>query len=288
MACSAIAAASTALPAAADASPAHSHWIPSARAEVFADGVGYALYVKKPGTVNVLDTKSGTAVERQIDTDCRPRSASAGRALLTCGESSGYPYPVVLNLRTGATARPSGYQSWDHFQDVGSQWIEGAYSVPQGAFVSVFLNWRTSERVEGDIRVQRDLDSKGLAPLTPCGRRQTGRVQFVRPLILGFLRGGLLLTKCQSAKQVVVSTCGNVCDYSQLSRDWVTWTTGRWAYAYSIRTGHRSKWRFPGHDTNTGVRLAAGHTRSKLFVTLVLGGTTPSTYKRRVYEIALK
>jgi hypothetical protein len=79
-----------AVPAAARASSPH--WIPGARARVLADGGHYALYKKGPGTVTVIDTQTGTSLDRPVDSDCQPVMASAGRAVLDCGETSGYRF----------------------------------------------------------------------------------------------------------------------------------------------------------------------------------------------------
>lgn len=284
---SAIAIALAVIAAAADASKPSPHRMRGVHADVLADGARYALYVKHSGTLTVIDTQSKNSRDRQVDPDCHPASASAGRALLICGEMTGYPYPVVFNLRSGTTTRPSGSNSMDDYSNVGRHWIQGSYSIPH-AIVGVFLNWRTGERVERDIRVQRNLDDKNLEPLAPCGRRHSGRVQFAPPFVLGWSRAQMLLTKCNSTKRVVISKCPTYCNSEQLSHEWVTWTDGPWVYAYSTRTGGRTKWRFRGYDPSTGSTPGVAHTRNALFVNVYGKGSTPGTFTTTPYQVALK
>lgn len=279
----------TALPAVAEASSPVPHRVPGAHHFVAADGAWHAVYEKQPGTMRVLDTKYGTSMDRPVDSGCgRPAGASAGRAVLVCDAATGNPYPVMLDLRTGMTKHPGGFHSSDIWDTVGRYWIEGHFFPHDGAPASVFLNWRTGERVEGDIRVRRDLDTPNLTVLAPCGRSQTTGFDYAPPFVLRFPGGRLVLSRCDSSKRVVVSNCPNACTFPQLSRVWLTWTSGRWAYAYSTRTGRRSRWRFPAHDPSTGYTLEAEHTRNELFVNAVRKGATAGSYVPIPYQVALK
>jgi hypothetical protein len=275
----------TAFAPAASASAAKPKRIPHATS-VVGDGVRYAAYQKRPGTLTIIDTEAGKSKDLGVDAGCGLVSASRGRALLLCRAEDGSEYPLVLDLRTRAIVRPTGVEWSDRYDNVGRYWLDGATEIHPGDLIPVFLNWRTGERVEGDGGLQRNLDSPGLAPLAPCGRRWSSTVRFASPFVLLLDSKGLRLTKCHSTKLVVVSTCPVGCGLAQLSPDWITWSAGARAFAYSTRTGRGFKWRFSGLDPS--FQLGVSHTRTRLFVNVTRSGSAPGTYEETDYQVALR
>ena len=240
--------------------------------DVVADGKRWAAWSPEPGTVIVLDDRSGTRRRLSIPA-CPLAGVGGGHLLLTCPNAERYsPDPVLVDVRTGEQTnvggddlRADGLDSM-RFGGVGTRGIlvvvDGYHSGDEFAF-----DWRSRTRVHlddpertidlGRARLTRKLcaplrrtpnpirdispfdEDPPYLPMSVSGRRA---VEAAAERANGPWR--VRLWRCGDRRPRVLGRGSN----EAIGAGLVTWSDGERARAFEIRTGRRRSWRLPAGD----------------------------------------
>lgn len=259
-----IAALALAAPAAAPAGSLRP--LPAAHGTAFpiSDGVRYVLLNRAPGTIRVLDTRTGRGRDVTIRDRCTARGATANWGLVGCTDD---PNPWLMRLSTRRMApinfASSGEMNWS---GIGRHWLLGGYH--QNRPVVVYTAWRPDERGQrrgfsgdGFESPRFDLDDPKLRPIS------AQHLIFDRDgdTVLKDLRkargNDTRLVLDRGSRRVVLSLCRDGCTHGSLSGGIATWHEAGIVRAYVERTGRRHSWdvpeRFPGTVVHTRTHVLA-------------------------------
>ena len=244
----------------------------------------YAV-VRWANSVDVIDDLTGRRYSQGLPRGCVVMGLRVPEVLLGClGEARPSigrqpDRPLILDLRDGrqialprgeppGKPSPGGYRPGiDYaFNRLGSQWIQGRYSIAERAG-TVYLNRFTGERREVWPPRRLDLDSPGLLPDNrpeACSGR--GRPDLEprtrRWLTSDDRRRRLILRRC-GRKARLISRCPDHCFSTALTKRFVVWTGRHSVVIHSIRTRRSFKLRFPG-NTHGFIRIAATDRRVRI------------------------
>lgn len=278
----AVAALVFALPATA----AESRFLDTSPDQIRTDGSRFAVFKSSDTKLTVIDDARRQRFRMSAEPNCLPLDLSpSGFLLLGC--SGADPKHFVLDLRRRTSVqvqqmKPDPFRwynpDYEYLGPGGRTWLKAASSV--GRSVPFYLNWHTGERRgspdNDSTYTPLDLDS---ADLTQLGPPQQHGFAFAvdRPFSIAqsdrdpspdvALPGALTLYRDGTAKKLGtrvarLSLCRSGCFNATLGAGVVTWSEGRVAHLYVIRTRERSSRRF-----SQRVGLGLEHTRSTLYWT---------------------
>jgi hypothetical protein len=260
----------------------------TSNAPVLTDGSRFAAYKSAATELTVVDDARKRVFTVAIDSGCLPEEMTAvGLLLVSCPGSQASDYELrVLDLRRRTSATVPGveplYESYELF---GRRWLAGE-SAASGRRIRIYLNWHTGQKRSfgeegaGGTYTPRDLDHDALAPIAPP--RADGR-DFDRdpPFSVAPTRtrdrkvwSDLTLfrngdERTLGARLARLDRCPRWCGSISIGAGLVTWSKGRVARVYAIRTRDRAEWRFKRVLTLPGtLGRAVRHTRAKVYVSV--------------------
>lgn len=273
--------------AAGSATAATPRLIGSSEFALTTDGSRYAVAKTSDNALTVRDDLRGRRFEIPVEPGCYPADvASGGLTLVGCpGEDGQYRFSVLDVDDQSRTVVPSFNPAFEGYSRIGRQWLQGG-DFGSGHSVITYLNWHTGERrtsgeESGGPYTPRDLDKPGLPALTikrpgdftfatdsPFALTQTARNDREHPARITLFRnfGRHTLGK----RVALLDPCPNACGALSLGAGLATWSHGRYARAYVIKSGRRLGWRFPKAllppDNPTG--QVVQHTRTTVYTSL--------------------
>lgn len=250
------------------------------------DGLRYVAY-GRGGKLRIYDSRRNRILS--VNTKCLPISGAYGRFLLACDPRLADKGDAILAVSTRRVLPVQSPNPSDSFTTIGRYWLRGekAISSPNESEADVYLNLRTSQRIEvtwGSTGIPgyapaRDINSPDLAPAPLAGEPYSlywreGRLELAAPLdkparpYLRDLRTGRLRRLCPKG-----------CSAPQLGAGRVSWfrvessgTTDSYSISVFNALSHRtSRWlvvRAPSLGVNEGSVFAA-ITRWRLVISVV-------------------
>jgi hypothetical protein len=259
---------------------------------VVADSTRFAVYKTSASALTVRDDARNRRVTISVMPGCSPVDvARGGFVLLYCREEGTHRHLEVLNIRERTSVEvpepdPAGDPGFspdlEGYDEIGRQWLAGISSTA-GHPVIIYRNWHTGERRsfgEDETYRPRDLDLAALpivAPVRPIGftfgfdspfaATPTARNRRRQPARLALFRDFSRTTLGQ--RVTVLDKCASYCWSLSLGGGLVSWSHGRYARGYVVRTGRRVAWRFPRAllSPPRPVRVVQ-HTRTTVYTSL--------------------
>lgn len=279
------------------AAPVHAAFRPLERGvrAVHGDGERVAVLDRADGSLALLDDKGAAPpLARPACPDAQRAAAligvGGGMALFDCAPPSfhGAAEPRIVDLRTRAVMTAAGlealrrrsYPYAPYVSVIGRQWALVTLDDQLKSY-SVYLNWRTGEVREDEVRERRrrvvpDLDFPGLDRRLCRGVRRrivtedsffgSGEVDAFDPLQY---RGRHALDR-RGLRRCGARRAAKVPAFGRLGADRVTWRDGADIVVRSTRSGRSTRLALPDPDpaticTETGTRLYALH-RDRVWV----------------------
>ncbi|MEA2473990.1 MAG: hypothetical protein QOE06_1905 [Thermoleophilaceae bacterium] len=284
------------LPGAARGADAALRSLGTSESPALTDGTRYAVFLSDATHLTVRDDARDRSFEVSNLAGCRPVALAEGARLLReCPADppdTGLRYEVV-NL-TQETVNDVPVQPGDVFTDIGTRWVAGLSQPGPGELTRTYMDWRTGRRESfgedpSDARVPRDLDSVGLAAISPPRPAefaveaddpftvaQTGRDGQGRPAYLDLYRG--TTTHDLGVREARLERCGaTACQSITIGGGLVTWVKGRQVRGRALRGGQRVLVRIAAGASAAGLR--ATHTRKTVYVALFRGEDESSGYR---------
>jgi hypothetical protein len=249
------------------------------------DGSRYAVAKMSENALTARDDLRGRRFEIPVEPGCYPKDmASGGLTLVACPGEDGQYRLSVLDVDDQSSTSVPYNPGYEGYSQIGRQWLQGA-DFGSGHIVTAYLNWHTGARSYGELDggpyTPRDLDKPGLPALTierpgdftfatdsPFALTQTARNEREHPARITLFRN---FSRYTLGKRVaLLDPCPNACGSLSLGAGLATWSNGRFARAYVIKSRRRLSWRFPkallppGESTGQVV----GHTRTTVYTSL--------------------
>jgi hypothetical protein len=261
----------------------------------------YALIPEGAGRYRLVDDSTGQS--SQVELPCLPSEGSRGVFLLVCLDENGPTGYRLFSARSLRVVPVPGVRPYDRLGGIGRYWTIGDTSHPGADPNSadyggtIYINWRTGERIEeaqlnGRFNPWRDLDSPTLSPTTP--QPTENQVVFSSPpigLLWSFAARTHIDLYSNGERITRLSSCVLSCEAALAGGDRVLWleragygrdcqpsesTAGRHCFdvrGYMVDGARRPRWRL-SHVTprcDLGCQVGIAMTRRRVYIQVATG-----------------